>query len=125
MCCEWLVIITIYAHIYCGNYSGISSLHTVAIAAVVSGVLSAVGTAVVTCIITWCAVVKCRQQAKPTATSFPGGEKAFSSSELTPMEYEVPVLKDQSIILVGDNVAYGSKIKLQQNVANEQVHTAT
>ena len=116
-------------HIYCGNYSGISSLHTVAVAAAVSGVLSAVGTAVgtavVTCIITWCAVVKCRQQAKPAVTSSPDGEKAFSSSELTPVEYEVPdVLKDQSII-VGDNVAYGSNIKLQQNVAYEQVHTAT
>ena len=107
-------------HIYCGNYSVISSLHTVAVAAAISGVLSAV----VTSIITWCAVVKCRQQAKPAATSSPGGEKAFSSSELTPVEYEVPVLKDQSII-VGDNVAYGSNIKLQQNVAYEQVHTAT
>ena len=91
-------------HIYCGNYSGISSLHTVTIAAVASGVLSAIGTTVVTCIITWCMVVRCRQQAKRTATSFPGREKAFSSSELTPVEYEVPVLKDQSII-VGDNVA--------------------
>ena len=111
-------------HLHCGNYSGIPSLHTVAIAAAVSGILSAVGTAVVTSIITWCVVVRCRQQAKPTATSSPGGEKAFSSSELTPVEYEVPVLKDQSII-VGDNVAYGSKMKLQQNVANEQVHTAT
>ena len=98
------------------------SLHTVAVAAVVSGVLSAVGTAVVTSIITWCVVVRCRQQAKPTATSSPDEQKAFSSTELTPVEYEVPVLKDQSIT-VGDNVAYGNKITLQQNVAYEQVHT--
>ena len=97
-------------------------IHAVAVAAVVSGVLSAVGTAVVTSIITWCVVVRCRQQAKPTATSSPDGEKAFSSTELTPVEYEVPVLKDQSIT-VGDNVAYGNKITLQQNVAYEQVYT--
>ena len=84
--------------------------HSGSMHAAVSGVLSAVGTAVVANIITWC--VGCRQQAKPTATSSPDGEKAFSSTELTPVEYEVPVLKDQSIT-VGDNVAYGNKITLQ------------
>ena len=103
--------------------NNVTFLHTVAVAAVVSGVLSAVGTAVVTSIIiTWCVVVRCRQQAKPTATFSPDGEKA-STAELTPVEYEVSVLKDQSII-VGDNVACGSRITLQQNVAYEQVvHT--
>ena len=80
-----------------------------AVAAVVSGVLSAVGTAVVTSIITWCVVVRCRQQAKPTATSSHDGEKASSSTELIPVEYEVPVLKDQSIT-VGDTSAHISYI---------------
>ena len=81
-----------------------------AVAAVVSGVLSAVGAAVVTSIITWCAVVRCRQQAKPTATTSPDGEKPYSSIELIPVDqhYDVPVFKDQNII-VEENVAYETK----------------
>ena len=81
-----------------------------AVAAVVSGVLSAVGAAVVTSIITWCVVVRCRQQTKPTATSSPDGEKPYSSIELTPVDpnYDVPVFKDLNII-VEENVAYETK----------------
>ena len=78
-----------------------------AVTAVVSGVLSAVGTAVVTSIITWCVVVRCRQKAKPTTTSSPDEEKPYSSIELTPVDpdYDVPVFKDQNMI-VEDKVVH-------------------
>ena len=91
-----------------------------AVVAVVSGVLSAVGTctAVITSIITWCVVVRCRQQAKPTATSSPDGKKPYSSIELTPVnpDYDIPVFKDRNMI-VEYNVAHDkqSTCALEQN----------
>ena len=63
-------------------------------------------------------VVRCRQQAKPTATSSSDEEKPYSSIELTPVDpdYDVPVFKDQNVIFE-DKVALDKQTThaLQQN----------
>ena len=101
-----------------------------AIAALVSGVLSAVGTVIVTSVIVCCVILRggkrirnSSKRDKSLSTGVPTDDKC-GAHELTPVEYEVPVLKrhKNQNISTQDNIAYGDNILVQQNAAYKQVH---
>ena len=102
----------------------------VAVAALVSGVLSAVGAVTVTSVIMCCVIMRggkriqnSSKRDKNLSSGVPTDDKC-GTHELTPVEYEVPVVKghmDQNIS-TQDNIAYGDNILVQQNAAYKQAH---
>ena len=99
-------------------------LHTATVSALVSGILSVIVTFLITSGITWCVVMRGRQKRRDTSPDVQQGVHQQETPSNEFVEYEVPVLNQQreDVITTQDNVAYGGKISLQQNVAYEQVH---
>ena len=100
-----------------------SPLHAATVAALVSGILSVIATSLIASCIMWCVVLRGRQNRRDTSSGVQQGVHQQESPSTELVEYEVPVLHQQrkDVIITQDNVAYGEKISLQQNVAYEQV----